>query len=322
MLGFSAHRAGICTVAAVGEVLTSRTARTFLSFLKVVAWILLINSLASLFLPDQIQPYVSQALSLSIVAGGFIFGIGAAINGGCSFSTISKLAQGELHVALTLPAFIVGALSSRLLSLPYGETSIDFALKSPELPPLPLAFLTLWGLLELGRLSLSGIRNGLYTTVTRQRYRLSSTAALIGICAGLLYLLQGRWAYSSRLLESLSNPAAPSFVGSDAFYLLLATVFGALASAVSNRTFAIKFAADKWHRNILGGYLMGFGAALVPGGNGKLMLQDLPNLAVSAGAAYLALALGIAFTLIIQMRVFGQVEVISCSGDECKVINT
>lgn len=304
----------------MGEVVTSRTARTFLSFLKVVAWILLINSLASLFLPDLLQPYVSQALSISGVAGGFVFGIGAAINGGCSFSTISKIAQGELHVALTLPAFIIGAMSGRLLPLPYGETSINFALKSPELPPLLPAFLTLWGLFELGRLSLSGIKNGLYTTVTRQRYRLSSSAALIGICAGLLYLLQGRWAYSSRLLEALSDPSTASFVGSDAFYLFLAVVCGALVSAVSNRTFAVKFAADKWQRNLLGGYLMGLGAALVPGGNGKLMLLDLPNLAVSAGVAYLALVVGIAFTLIIQMRVLGQVEIISCSGDECKVI--
>ena len=230
-------------MAAVGEVVTSGTARTFLSFLKVIAWVLLINSLACLLLPDLLRPYVSQALSVSIIAGGFIFGIGAAINGGCSFATISKLAQGELHVALTLPAFMVGALCAR--PLPFGETSINVALQSPELPLLPLAALALWGLFELGRLSRSGLKTGLYAAVTQRRYRLSSSAALIGICAGLLCVLQGRWAYSARLLEALSDPGATSFIGSDAFYLFLALVFGALVSAVSNRSFAGKFAADK-----------------------------------------------------------------------------
>jgi hypothetical protein len=45
LLGFSAHRASICTVAAVAEVLSSRTAVVFRSFFKLILWVTLVNGL-------------------------------------------------------------------------------------------------------------------------------------------------------------------------------------------------------------------------------------------------------------------------------------
>lgn len=324
MLGFSAHRAGICTVAAVGEIITSGTARTFLSFLKVIAWVLLINSLASLLYPEMVQPYVARSLSLAVIAGGFLVGVGAAINGGCSFSTISKLAQGELHVGLTLPAFVIGAMAARGLyagpiTIPSFDIAMPFALERLELPGYLLAVLLLWALLELGRLLISASRTGMLQAMTSKRYRLSSSAALIGICSGFLYLLQGRWAYSAQLLEQLSDPASPPYLGSTAFLLFIALIAGAFVSAIGNGSFGFNFAGNKWLRNLSGGFLMGFGAFLVPGGNGKLLLQDLPHLALDAGVAYLALIVGIALTLFIQMRAFNQVEIVTCANDECVI---
>ena len=154
VLGFSAHRAGICAVAAVAEVITSRTARTFLSFLKVVLWVLLVNGIAAVVTPGVPPSYTALVFSIYTIAGGLLFGIGAAINGGCSFSTISKIAQGDLHVALTLPAFVLGAISVRTLALPATDASsglyaIDFA----DISMLVLAGISLWAVLELYRIN-------------------------------------------------------------------------------------------------------------------------------------------------------------------------
>ena len=44
VLGFSAHRAGICNVMAVAEVLTSRRAHQLMSFLKTTLWVYLATS--------------------------------------------------------------------------------------------------------------------------------------------------------------------------------------------------------------------------------------------------------------------------------------
>lgn len=292
--------------------------------MKIVAWVLLINCLATLIQPELLRPYVPHSLTLTTIVGGFLFGVGAALNNGCSFSTISKLAQGQLHVGMTLPAFVIGALAARELDAHFSTLStynitMAFALDSFELPGYLLSALFIWALFELGRLITSAFRDGLLRAITRSRYRLSSSAALIGICAGLLYLLQGRWAYSTRLLEQLSDSSSPPYFGSDAFLLFIALITGALTSAISNRSFGINFAADKWLRNLVGGFLMGFGAFLVPGGNGKLLLQDLPHLALDASVAYLSLILGITLTLIIQMRVFNQTEIVSCTNDECVI---
>ena len=54
--------------------------------------------------------------------------------------------------------------------------------------------------------------------------------------------------------------------GEIAVWLFVALLTGAVVSAVSNRQFAFSFAADTWLRNIAGGFLMGLGAMLVPGG--------------------------------------------------------
>jgi hypothetical protein len=53
ILRFTAHRTGICTVAAVGEVMSTRHARMFLGFLKTVLWVLAVHALLVLWMPMQ-----------------------------------------------------------------------------------------------------------------------------------------------------------------------------------------------------------------------------------------------------------------------------
>jgi hypothetical protein len=51
LLGFAAHRASICTVKAVEEVLTTRRAFMLLSFAKTVLWVMAVTALLSLGSP-------------------------------------------------------------------------------------------------------------------------------------------------------------------------------------------------------------------------------------------------------------------------------
>ncbi len=69
----------------------------------------------------------------------------------------------------------------------------------------------------------------------------------------------------------------------------------------------------------MGGFLIGAGAMLVPGGNASLILQDLPALSVHAILAYLAMVLGIAITLRVFSRLMGTARTVSCGGDFCSV---
>ena len=320
LLGFSAHRAGVCTVSAVGELITSKSARIFLGFFKVILWVLVINGLATAIMPELARPYASQALSLPILAGGFIFGVGATINGGCSFSTISKIAQGNLHVALTLPAFVLGMISYTTIS---GQQPMMHS-DSPTLPSqgfsVLLIILVVWALGELVRIVWTIVKRGDYRSSLRaKRYRLSTGAALIGICSGFLYLIHGRWAYSSQIVDYVNGPQTASVPGMTGIYLVIALLTGAILSAVSSGQFRFSFATRDWHKNLAGGFLMGFGAIMIPGGNAKLILQDIPQFSAHAIPAYLAMVVGIAITMMAHKYFFGTMEVVNCSGDICQI---
>ena len=323
VLGFSAHRAGICTVAAVAEIITYGTARTFLIFLKVVLWVLLVNGIAAMLVPGVLQSYTAPAFSIYTIAGGLLFGIGAGINGGCSFSTISRIAQGDIHFALTLPAFIVGAISISILPLHATDQNNGmFAIDFSDIPIFLLIVISLWAVLELFWILRSLTTTGLVKSINAKRYRLSSAAALIGLSSGFLYLFHGRWAYSSKILDYFAQDSSAPFIGTTAFYLILALLAGAVTSAVSNRQFKVSFAGNTWHRNVAGGYFMGFGAMLVPGGNGKLILHDLPHLSLLATIAYLAMIIGMALTLLIEKRLYGKIDIVSCAGDKCTLVKS
>ena len=322
VLGFSAYRASICSVAAVGEVMSSGTARVFLSFLKVILWVTLVNGLLDLWLSGTGRALAEEPLDLMAVAGGFIFGVGAATNGGCSFSTISKIAQGNLHVALTLPAFAVGVfLSAQLLTRMGPGPSIRMATMNEFWSRVVLVFLVVWAVWEIVNIVRPHLRGkGLWAGLAAGRYRLSTGAAVIGICSGFLYAVYGRWAYSSRLVDSfVERPPAQICDLHAAAWLFIALLAGAVFSAFSSRQLSFSFAADTWIRNVLGGLLMGFGAMMVPGGTAALILHDLPSLSVKALAAYLAMVAGIAVTMMVLGRAMGQTMTVSCRGDMCTV---
>jgi hypothetical protein len=322
VLGFSAYRASICTVSAVAEVMTSRTARVFVSFAKVVLWVLLVNGLLVLWMPDLARPMKPHPGLHMAAIGGFVFGIGAAVNVGCGFATISKIAQGNLHVALTLPSFVLGVVA---MSVVRPGVEIQSSPPTPWLGEqgflIMLSVLALWGLWEIARIIGPNMRgDGLWRGLTDGRYRLSTGAAVVGICSGGIYALHGRWAYSSQLVDTfVERPGLKSAGGEVAVWLFLALLAGAVASAISNRQFSFSFDAGMWMRNLIGGFLMGVGAMIVPGGNAALILQDLPALSAHALLAYIAMVVGIGVTLVLFSRVMGASMTVSCGGDVCVV---
>lgn len=325
ILGYTAHRTGICTVAAVGELMSTRRARMFLSFLKTILWVLVVYTFLMLWMPDIARSWRYYPVSVFAVIGGLVFGIGAAINNGCSFSTISKLAQGNLHVALTLPAFVLGVFAETSLMAMWPMPDVpafnaDMS-TTPEVHWLLLVLLFAFAVREVFIIALPVFRDGnLGNAINARRYRLSTGAALIGISSGLLYALHGKWAYSSLVVQLFTGHQIENAVRKDiGMYLFAALLTGAVVSALSSREFRFSFAGEQWFRNLAGGFLMGFGAMLVPGGNAALILHDLPQLSLHAVTAYLAMIAGIALVMIIMKKITGKAMAVNCSGDICKI---
>jgi uncharacterized membrane protein YedE/YeeE len=225
-LGFAANRASICTVRAVAEVISTGRARMLLSTAKSVMWVLAITLPIAWFFPDVGRARVGWAFPGLSLAGGFLFGIGAALNGACAFSTLNQLADGRLKMVMPLAGLglvaLVGLLTARTghLAMPSSVT-----LATDRLYPwaMPIAAtLALWGEFELARLwRTRPAGNRLTDLISAPRYRLSTTAAVIGLSNGALYLLQGSWGYTATLehavrtlFPSRIHPCRPTFCSS------------------------------------------------------------------------------------------------------------
>ena len=104
VLGFAAHRSSVCTVLAVAEVLSTRRAYMFLSFVKTILWILAITLPLIWLLPSGRVSGQGWDISIYAVTGGFMFGVGATLNGGCAFSTLWKLGYLTRSLSISWPA--------------------------------------------------------------------------------------------------------------------------------------------------------------------------------------------------------------------------
>lgn len=203
LLGFSTNRASICTVRAVAEVISNGNAHMLRSIVKSVMWVLAITIPITWFMPGE---HVGQEVSGSILIGGFLYGMGATLNGACAFSTLNQLADGRVRMLMTLVGFSLAVAlylsfaRSGKLPLPIP---VPLSLPTEKLFPWTIIAamgLILWGVHEiqgLWRTRAAGSR--LEDLVLSHQYRLSTAAALIGLSNGVLYNIYGSWSYTSTL---------------------------------------------------------------------------------------------------------------------------
>lgn len=325
ILGFAAHRGSICTVRAVAEILSTGQAYYLLSFAKSVLWVLTVMFSVLLFSPGLTTSIKGYPLSTSALIGGLMFGMGAALNGGCSFSTLSRLADGQLRMLLTLGGFALGVALQIDIA---GAVDLPRPVSSPalmsSLAPQAGAFailLWLWAIYELRRLwSTRPPDAGLVQLLFARQYRVSTAAALMGSANGLLYLLHGPWAYTGALrqwVESLRHTgAAPTPMKVSLFAAAFA---GMMLSSWQRGGFHLdtRIRPTAWAANLTAGLLMGTGAMLVPGGNDALILYGIPVFSCHALPAYGAMLLGIAVVITVTRRLTGRQMRVVCDGDLC-----
>lgn len=325
LLGFAAHRASICTVRAVEEVLTSRRPFILISFAKTVLWIVAVTSLLLWVLPETGANVVHRPISLPGVAGGLIFGIGAVVNAGCAFSTLTRLGDGQLSMLLSLVGFILGVAghSFSVFEVP-TSASFDHSVAHSEMLTVPwmlgaaLLFWAAWETLRLWRTRPAAVT--IKALLLTKRYRLSTAALLLGLSNAVLYALHGNWMYTSTLSRgierALGSGAGP---GALLWLLFLAVMVGMALSSWHRGSFRLQWRPDwSWASRVIGGSLMGFGAALVPGGNDVLLLHGIPSLSPHAVPAYVAMLFGVAAALVLMRALGFDLERVDCAGDVCR----
>ncbi len=336
LIGFAAHRASLCNVRAVAEVMSTGRAHMLWSLLQSVLWMAALTGLLVLAFGLAPRPTLTRTPIEWAALGGVLFGVGAAVNGGCSLSTLHRLADGDLGMLATLAGFVAGVWASlglfpegalmRLLpesALMRLLPAVSPWLRWPDLAPWVGGLLfgwALWQLRELWLRAQHGTATPLWRRVLAPTYHLSVAAALMGLAAGLLYATQGAWSYSNFLRGEVLHRAAHTTAPS-AWHgiLVLGLLAGMLVSALERGSLAWRQPQrlTGWARHAGGGALMGLGAALVPGGNDTLLLGGLPSLAPAAVAAYVSMVLGIALMLGLMRLAYVSMPVVTCSPEGC-----
>jgi uncharacterized membrane protein YedE/YeeE len=306
-------------------VLSTGRAFMFLSFAKIVLWVVAVTLALSWTGLGDHQPPMGYSVGLRSLAGGFLFGVGAAVNRGCAFSTLTHLGSGDLQFSATLAGFVLGVgLYLQLASaLPAPDVVLTWSpLVAPDAWRLPVALVVwAWAGWELWRLWRSRPRSKPWRErLFASRYRLSAGAALIGISNAFLFTAHGSWAYTGALAETVEDlavmgPGVSPLRGA----LALALMAGIVFSAVQSRRFRLRVPRSSvWLLHLVGGTIMGLGAALVPGGNFVLILQGIPSLSPHALPAFAALTVGIAVALLVTRAVTGKTMRVTCGGDICR----
>jgi hypothetical protein len=86
-----------------------------ISIAKSIVRVLAVGTLLLWFAPGLRNGLAGWHLSRLALLGGALYGAGAAINGGCAFSTLNQLADGHLRMLLTFVGLAVGALADLAL---------------------------------------------------------------------------------------------------------------------------------------------------------------------------------------------------------------
>ncbi len=327
LIGFAAHRASLCNVRAVAEVLSTGRAHMLWSLLQSVLWMAALTGLLVLAFGLTPRTNLTRMPIEWAAMGGVLFGVGAAVNGGCSLSTLHRLADGDLGMLATL-AGIVACVWASLGLLPEGALmhqlpAVSPWLRWPGLAPWVGGLLFAWALWQLRKLWQLAQHNAdakVFRRALAPNYHLSVAAALMGLTAGLLYATQGAWSYSNFLRGVVLHRAAHATAPSAWHAILVIGMLSGMAISAWERgslTWRWPQRLAVWARHAGGGALMGLGAALVPGGNDTLLLGGLPTLAIAAIAAYVAMLLGIASMLGLMRLVRVPMRVVARSPEVC-----
>ena len=279
LLGYMAQDTGLCLVRGVNEAKSGRPA--------LLASILLCGVMLWLFVPlaavlNAHVPFARHAVDPLFAAGGLLFGIGAAINRGCAVSTLSRLARGDLRMALTMLGWPIGyrlwtALMPGLAHAPLSA------------PGSAIASVTVLIALLVSAWALSG------PAAQRSHWL---RVMLFGALAGLLFLIEPHWSPSDYVRDvgrALTGGALRmELPGLTRTALIIAVLAGMAYSAVRRGSFAahrVRIGSALVHLGA--GLAMGAGGALAMGGNDAQLLTGLPALSPGALVTVLAMLAGI-----------------------------
>jgi hypothetical protein len=283
-LGVVLSRVSLCAVAGVQQAVSARNYAGLqrLALAAGSAGVVLLV-LAGL-VPGMVLLPGAVTLGPGVIVGGVLLGLGALLNGGCYLGSVLYLGSGNFNFLFTLAGIGVGARIAVELAHAAGMVGAARAAMGPMWIAGAIGFALL-----------------VIVLVRRGRSSAAWLAVCAGVLAGLVYARHPAWSYGT-VLETLSHGrhALMDWTANLSALLLFA---GALAgAAMAGRFHLQRPTLLRALRCGVGGLVMGFGAALVPGGNDVLLLWAIPGLTPYGTLAYLIMLAVIGLGFLVGTR--------------------
>ena len=284
-IGYLAQITGLCLVRGVKDLMHGHPIR-ILAIVSSGFWLcaylpLLNNSAIS-------QLLVRHEFHWIYLLGGLIFGLGAAVNGGCTLSTVSRFSSGDLGMLFTMCGWLEGWIL-------WESIGFDF---SPQIlgPPHPLlAWLPVAGLLIVTII--------IYLKWSIHRL-LWGGVMLFGVVSGGLFSIQPQWPPSNFLQDlslgmlELSSAGLPPL---ERIFIMAMMLLGMNIGALYYKKFAwILVDPGTAVKHLAAGVSMGVGASLSLGGNDIQILLAIPAISPVGFAALIGMISGIWLGLLVS----------------------
>ena len=295
VVGFALQRGNVCSVLAARQIAwTGRWSRLH-GLLLASAWAFAVIVPLAWFGAGPFKPSGQLPLSFLPVIGGALYAFGCYVNGACIFGVCSRVTAGNLTFIFAVPGMAAGATLAELAHVSPSPSELQ-----PTLASQPNGLLlALWAgmIVFLAWIVWRMVRVHWRAGITpanllrQSRWRSAVAAAIIGAIGGLLFATDVPWIY-------------PALIRRVAFYLTgaradfpLETIVGSASLFLGGLTAAGyhgRFVFNAPHplpalQSLIGGIIMGFAWALIPGGNDAMVLYLVPSLALHGIIAYLAM---------------------------------
>lgn len=301
-MGYSVNQGGTCTVATAHEILLRRRPRLFVGLLAASATAGLVGVPLVWFDAGSAMLAGTVGVSGTLLVGAVVFGIGATINDACLLGALGRLGEGEVRL-IVLP---VGLAAGFFVADGIGLDEIRHVQGSILSAPSMTGYSALAAFAGTLAIALAFV---LCTGVVRQpgQWPLGLSMIVLGATGGALYVTAPSWSYPDLVHRSL--PLAMRLENDVAALTVTATIVGAVAAAHRRKRWRTqRVSIGDAAKTIAGGFLMGLGAAVIPGGNDGLILAALPALSVGGLVAYLVMLATIMAALAVKHWFQGRLQ--------------
>jgi len=271
LLGVALSQVSLCAVAATQLWVVASQAAGMHRLLVAASSAGVVLLVLSRRLPELALLPHDLPISVTLVAGSVLLGIGALLNGACYLGSVLYLGSGNMNFLFTLIGLGLGMRCAELAGAVAAAASNQPA---TLMRPLWSAGLVTYALI----VTLSLWRSRAHRAVV--------WPLCVGLLAALVYVCRPGWSYG-QLIDSAAHAdwRSMTWLANGAALALFA---GAIAGSLYSGRWSWQWPAPaRVLRCLSGGTLMGVGAGYIPGGNDMLLLWSIPGLALYGAVAYL-----------------------------------